>query len=153
LVGEVGLDARERIDTIDILRGLAIMGILFVNIHDFSFPSGFSKFHSMFSFLFGLGAAVQMNGAENRGEPFAPRYCRRLLVLLAISIVVPLVVTPGGGATQPNSTSRPKRAARRTRPRTRRRRSDRSSARPSSCSGATGISIRSRTGWASCRRC
>jgi leucyl-tRNA synthetase len=38
-------------------------------------------------------------------------------------------------------------------PPTRRRRSDRSSARPPSCSGATGISIRSRTGWASCRRC
>lgn len=113
--------ALERIDEIDILRGLAILGILFVNIHDFSFPSGFgrfypemfggaldqfvrrslqflieTKFYSMFSFLFGLGAAVQMTRAEKRGEPFAPRYRRRLLVLLAIGLVHDVFLWTGG---------------------------------------------------------
>lgn len=111
----------ERIDELDILRGLAILGILFVNIHDFSFPSGFGRFHpdmfggaldqfvrrslqflvetkfySMFSFLFGLGAAVQMTRAEELGEPFAPRYSRRLLVLLAIGLVHDIFLWTGG---------------------------------------------------------
>jgi uncharacterized protein len=112
---------RERIDTIDVLRGLAILGILFVNIHDFSFPSGFGRFHaetfggaadltvrrglqllieakfySMFSFLFGLGAAVQMSRAEQRGEFFASHYVRRLLVLLAIGLVHDIFLWTGG---------------------------------------------------------
>jgi uncharacterized protein len=112
---------RERIDTIDVLRGLAILGILFVNIHDFSFPPGFGRFHaetfggvvdqtvrrglqllieakfySMFSFLFGLGAAVQMSRAEQRGEFFSARYVRRLLVLLAIGLVHDIFLWTGG---------------------------------------------------------
>ncbi|PYQ20587.1 MAG: hypothetical protein DMF81_18185, partial [Acidobacteria bacterium] len=74
---------QERIEAIDILRGVAILGILIVNMGGFSLPEGLpahqlwpnmvdgtvdrlilflaqEKFKTLFSFLFGLGLAVQM---------------------------------------------------------------------------------------------
>jgi uncharacterized protein len=114
------LGLRERVDLIDILRGLAILGILFVNIGVFSFPEGFERFHdeifagkadlavkwairflvegkfyTLFSFLFGLGVAVQSSRALQRGRRFAPLYCRRLLVLLGIGLVHDLFLWNG----------------------------------------------------------
>src|SRR6266704_6499033 len=73
---------QERIETIDILRGMAILGILIVNMQLFSMPEGLpvdgaverltlffaqEKFKALFSFLFGLGLAVQMMRADARG--------------------------------------------------------------------------------------
>src|SRR5262249_54559947 len=91
---------QERIDAIDILRGVAILGILVVNMGLFSRPEGLpapqawpnalilffaqEKFKALFSFLFGLGLAVQMMRAEARGTRFLPLYARRLLVLFLI---------------------------------------------------------------------
>src|SRR4051794_584127 len=85
--------ARERIDVIDILRGLALFGILAANMRGFSAPSQVyfdiealfkghldqvvqdwiyilvqGKFITLFSFLFGLGFAVQMDRARERGQ-------------------------------------------------------------------------------------
>lgn len=102
----------ERIALLDMLRGVALLGILLVNIKLFSQPVQASmlpvesaatlagrlnlaaewlvrflaegKFYSLFSFLFGLGFTLQGAGAERRGARFLPRYLRRLLVLLAI---------------------------------------------------------------------
>src|SRR5688500_8559078 len=95
--------ARERIDTVDIVRGFALFGILAVNMAFFSNPiysliGGLhlgttpadraaewlirflaeSKFYSLFSLLFGLGLALQMERAEARGAAFVPLYARRL---------------------------------------------------------------------------
>jgi uncharacterized protein len=111
---------RERIVTLDVLRGLAIFGILFVNIGMFSFPEGYAaihrelfggasdrfvhwaivfliegKFYSIFSVLFGIGAAIQFEKARRRGRKFGPWYARRLLVLLAIGFVHDVFVAPG----------------------------------------------------------
>ncbi len=94
----------DRITVIDILRGFAIFGILVVNIHLFANPwnaarpsfdtslgAGIvtsltnlfftNKFFSLFSFLFGLGIAIQMNRAEAKNVRFLPLYLRRLLLL------------------------------------------------------------------------
>lgn len=101
----------ERIDTIDIIRGFAVFGILFVNMAWFNSPFylfftdlgwwtgpadriagwliGFfaeGKFYSLFSFLFGIGFALHLARIESRGVRFVPLYRRRLLVLLCIGL-------------------------------------------------------------------
>jgi uncharacterized protein len=100
----------EHVEVIDILRGFALFGILLVNMMFFAWPvysevlgapwtssldhaaswfvSFFAqgKFFTLFSFLFGLGLAVQMQRAEAKGVAIVPLYLRRLLVLLLIGI-------------------------------------------------------------------
>jgi uncharacterized protein len=53
------------------------------------------KFFSLFSFLFGLGFALQMGRAEARGVRFFPLYRRRLLVLLLIGLAHALFLGEG----------------------------------------------------------
>ncbi len=101
----------ERIQELDILRGFALLGILLVNMRLFSYPVqelllgseavgptvdrvaawavqvfAESKFYPIFSFLFGLGFALQIQRAEARGTRFVPFYLRRLFVLLLIGV-------------------------------------------------------------------
>lgn len=101
----------ERIVLLDVLRGFAIFGILVYNMAYFSAPLYLpmagqrwgegavdrlvelsvrflvqGKFYSLFSFLFGLGFALQLRRAEDRGARFAPLYRRRLLALLMIGL-------------------------------------------------------------------
>lgn len=91
----------ERIEAIDILRGVAILGILIVNMGLFNSAEDLpahgivdrlilfvaqEKFKTLFSFLFGLGLAVQMTRAEARGARFLPLYARRLCVLFLIGV-------------------------------------------------------------------
>jgi uncharacterized protein len=112
----VPVQAGERIEVVDILRGFAILGILVGNMASYSGlardPLGYSeaidrailvltrffveaKFYSLFSFLFGWGMAVQMARAETRGVRFVPLYARRLLVLLGIGLVHAVFVWSG----------------------------------------------------------
>ncbi len=101
---------QERIEAIDILRGVAILGILIVNMGLFSLPEGTAvdgpvqrlilffaqeKFKALFSFLFGLGLAVQMMRADARGAQFLPLYARRLGVLFLIGVAHFLLVWDG----------------------------------------------------------
>ena len=101
---------QERIAAIDVLRGVAILGILVVNMGLFSRPEGVTvdgtaerliyffaqeKFKTLFSFLFGLGLAVQMLRAEARGVRFVPLYVRRLCVLFLIGVAHFLFVWDG----------------------------------------------------------
>ena len=87
--------AAERIHSLDVLRGLALLGMLVVHFHDRSTdPGGVdevvrtlvwrlveSKSHGTFALLFGAGFAIQLRRAEQRGVPFAIVYLRRLGVL------------------------------------------------------------------------
>lgn len=103
----------ERLEILDVLRGFALSGILFVNIetlsgHDFlsaeqarALPGGgldplmsflvswlvHAKFYSLFSLLFGIGFAVFMQRAAARGVPAAPLFRRRLFGLLLIGLL------------------------------------------------------------------
>ncbi|MGH2404911.1 MAG: DUF418 domain-containing protein, partial [bacterium] len=95
----------ERIQVVDILRGIAVFGILLVNMESFGWPifaDGLrvweslpdrltdwlieflaeGKFYPLFSFLFGFGMAVQMARLEARGARFTTLYARRLFILL-----------------------------------------------------------------------
>lgn len=108
---------RERIAAIDILRGLALFGIIAANIRAFSGPAaiyfepdpmwpGFGdrlaqafidtfiqgKFIAIFSFLFGAGFGVQLTRAEQKGGPFGRVYTRRLLALVFIGLVHGLLI-------------------------------------------------------------
>ncbi len=110
----------ERIETLDILRGFALLGICVINLQGFFMPFffyaagedlyphrrdqlamflvdlfGSGKFNSLFSFLFGLGFAIQLERAEGKGAPFAGIYVRRLLVLLAMGVAHCLLIWNG----------------------------------------------------------
>lgn len=100
----------ERLVLLDVLRGLAIFGILAVNVLHFGAPLRFpgysgtetsawdeavevllafffvGKFYTLFSFLFGVGFALQLLRAEARGASFVAFYARRLLILLAFGV-------------------------------------------------------------------
>ena len=117
----VGPVARtERIQVIDILRGFALFGILLVNMELFSHPFqqimlGYdeltsladrlavwgiellaeAKFYPIFSFLFGLGFALQIQRAEQRGTRFVPFYLRRLFILLLIGLAHAIFIWVG----------------------------------------------------------
>jgi uncharacterized protein len=111
---------QERIETIDILRGVAILGILVVNLsmRGFSLPEGLrahelwpnivdravetlilffadQQFITLFAFLFGLGLAEQMMRADAGGARFLPLYLRRLGVLFLIGLAHFLLLWDG----------------------------------------------------------
>lgn len=98
----IPVQADERIQVIDVLRGFAIFGILLMNMRSFSgqafSPTSWhepldryililidmfaqAKFYSLFSFLFGWGMAMQMERAQAKGIKFIPFYLRRLVIL------------------------------------------------------------------------
>ncbi|GLC87189.1 DUF418 domain-containing protein [Lysinibacillus piscis] len=103
------IQQKERIVSLDIIRGLALFGILFINVGAYkvlieggSMPdtSGINhviqslidvfiqkKFFSMFSFLFGVGFYIFATRAEARGDKPRWRFARRLLALLLIGII------------------------------------------------------------------
>ncbi len=99
----------ERVRNVDALRGLALLGILAVNmnafasayygsgVHDPQFTApldqavafGVSmlfelKFYLLFSFLFGYSFTLQMTSAARDGTPLRPRILRRQLGLFLI---------------------------------------------------------------------
>jgi uncharacterized protein len=82
---------RERIQLVDVLRGFALLGILQVNFANTSewlyqlvefFAEG--SFYTTYSFLFGLGFALQMIRAEEVRRPFLLRYLWRTAILFVI---------------------------------------------------------------------
>jgi uncharacterized protein len=96
------LDPSERIGTLDILRGIALLGMFFVHFNDHSTDPGGGfghayqrfvelffndRFWSMFGILFGAGFAVQMRRAESPGGEAASSLIRRFLgVVLFVSV-------------------------------------------------------------------
>ena len=117
-VGPVSLS--ERILFIDVLRGMALFGILAANMRAFVAPldaygdigllfhsradvlaQAFidwffqGKFISIFSFLFGLGFAIQLSRAETRGVRFLKLYPRRLLALALFGIIHGILIWSG----------------------------------------------------------
>ena len=106
----VALPVRERIQALDVVRGVAVGGILLANILVFfgltflppdraaAFPTAAAdrialflehvfvdgKFYSVFSLLFGIGFGLQL---ARGGDAALPLFKRRLRILLAIGAV------------------------------------------------------------------
>ena len=104
------VSAGERIDALDTLRGVAVLGILVMNIYAFAMPFAAytnplvmggqewynlgtwfvthilfdQKFMSLFSMLFGGGLVLMWERSEARGTPLAGVYYRRMFWLLVI---------------------------------------------------------------------
>lgn len=106
---------QERIAAMDVLRGIAVLGIFLINMPLYLAPSDAffnwennvlwtdpadrlataflyifaqGKFYTLFSFLFGLGFGVQFLRAAERHSPnFLSIYRRRLFVLLTIGLL------------------------------------------------------------------
>lgn len=102
----------ERLVHLDVLRGFALLGILFVNltwfsgwaVHGVAAPAAFEptgcdlrasavihllvegKFYTLFSMLFGVGFALLERRCAERGVPLRPFFVRRMLALFAIGI-------------------------------------------------------------------
>ncbi|XID90790.1 DUF418 domain-containing protein [Paenibacillaceae bacterium WGS1546] len=107
------VDRNERIGELDLIRGVALLGILIANMPLYSSPylymnlletqwwTGLGdqiaknainvlveyKFITMFSLLFGAGFMIFLERAEKAGRKGAGRYARRLAVLLAFGLV------------------------------------------------------------------
>jgi uncharacterized protein len=112
------LPVRERIQGLDVLRGVAVAGILFANVLVFFgltfippdraaamptvaadrialflehvFVDG--RFYSIFSLLFGIGFGLQLSRG---GDAALPRFKRRLRILLAIGAVHAFLIWAG----------------------------------------------------------
>lgn len=103
---------RERVETIDILRGLALFGILAANIRGFAGPATVyfrtelywpgvadriaqgivdifvqRKFITIFAVLFGVGFASQLDRLEGMHARFGRVYARRLLILAGFGVL------------------------------------------------------------------
>lgn len=107
------IDPRARIGLVDSVRGVAVFGILWVNVFLRSDPlqlsvlsqdrdwlawvvalTGTLKFRSMFAFLFGLGLAIQVGRAED-DRRFVRTYLRRLSILLLFGVLHFALLWPG----------------------------------------------------------
>jgi uncharacterized protein len=96
------IDADERLHSLDILRGLALAGMILVHFHQrlerpvtgvedligwFVWIFVEQKAWGTFAFLFGVGFAVLLRRLEARGESIVPLYLRRLAALALFGIV------------------------------------------------------------------
>ena len=112
------LPVRERIQALDVLRGVAVAGILFANVLTFfgltfmppdrvaALPTAAAdrvavflehvlvegKFYSIFSLLFGIGFGLQLSRG---GDAVLPRFKRRLRILLAIGAIHAFLIWAG----------------------------------------------------------
>jgi uncharacterized protein len=111
----------DRIVTLDVLRGVAVLGILAMNIVDFALPPQAyanplahgdgaaadllswaisflifdGKMRGLFSFLFGASMLLVIDRADARGEPSAAIHFRRMLWLGVIGLVHYVLVWRG----------------------------------------------------------
>lgn len=96
----------DRIVVLDILRGIALLGMFFVHFNYYeATPLGADpgrmaalvervvglffeeRFYSIFGMLFGVGFALQLERADARGKPFLGRYLRRLAALAVFGFI------------------------------------------------------------------
>ncbi|MDQ2070271.1 DUF418 domain-containing protein [Natronospira bacteriovora] len=107
------MSSRQRHDSLDMLRGFAILGILVMNIQAFSMPwpayanpfaygdmSGLNgivyfashvffdtKFYSLFAMMFGAGLALMAERASHEGVWASGRHYRRMLFLAIVGLL------------------------------------------------------------------
>jgi len=101
------LASSPRIANLDVLRGLALVGMFIVHfvdniavapqngaerhIRQFSALFLSDRFHTMFAILFGIGFAIQLQRADASRRPFVARYLRRMAALAGFGIIAELM--------------------------------------------------------------
>ena len=114
----VPVEPAARLEVIDALRGFALFGILWVNMLGFASPMRWmldppwtsnadraaffaiqffstAKFYSLFSFLFGIGFAMQVARVERAGRSAVRLLLRRYAALLAFGAIHGLFIWYG----------------------------------------------------------
>ena len=110
---------QERVQVLDVIRGFALAGILIINAMSILAVKGStpaftvnipfadrtlqdlilffveSKFFTLFSLLFGIGFAIQIQSAEKQGSAFLPRISRRMAGLLLFGLLHILLLWDG----------------------------------------------------------
>lgn len=102
------MQQNARIQSLDIIRGIAILCILFANVPTMTGldpfnQAGYSgtdkairflvdlfiqaKFYTIFAFLFGVGFYIFMKNTEAKGYPMYKLFIRRLCILLAFGLL------------------------------------------------------------------
>lgn len=104
------VNAMDRIQTLDVLRGLSLLGIIIVNMIGFHSPYGYynpyewwqygdltwytwidvfvqGSFYPIFSLMFGYGMVIMQRRSTIKGTPFWTISVRRLSVLLMFGII------------------------------------------------------------------
>ncbi|MBF9298551.1 DUF418 domain-containing protein [Mammaliicoccus sciuri] len=102
--------AKQRIFSIDALRGFSLLGILLMNILTFAYPYQIinpfeffqhqdgawfkisslfiiASFYPIFAFLFGYGLSIMYQNSLHKGLNYYPMITRRLLFLLLLGII------------------------------------------------------------------
>jgi uncharacterized protein len=95
----------ERLMTLDVLRGLAMFGVILSNFNDSYGAYGThrspidavffwiqawlvqNRFYTLLAFLFGVGFSIQIIRAEERRQRIVPVYLRRTAVLFVIGLI------------------------------------------------------------------
>lgn len=102
------VNSGERLQSIDVLRGLALFFMILVHFHQLMRAEGSTGLQDMigwgvwifveqkawgvFAFLFGAGFALFLRRLDARGAPVVPIYLRRLATLAVIGIVIQWVL-------------------------------------------------------------
>lgn len=90
----------ERVGVLDVLRGIALLGMFLVHFSDHSSGGAVGAFYqkivelffeerfwAMFGILFGVGFAIQFRRAGARGEPYVAKYLRRMAGLAVFGFI------------------------------------------------------------------
>src|SRR5215471_5328156 len=103
---------QERVQLFDVLRGFCLFGVLWSNLNDLymvNAPASYldhalqwtqdwlleSRFYSMLGFLFGIGFAIQLTRAAQRGQDVATLFLRRMTILLVFGAVHGMLIWQG----------------------------------------------------------
>ena len=103
---------QERVQLYDVLRGFCLFGVLWSNLNDWfitlepvtPLDRGLSwiqnwlieeRFYSMLGLLFGIGFAIQLTRAAQRGQDVRNLFLRRMAVLLGIGLVHAILIWHG----------------------------------------------------------
>ncbi len=115
------VEGGERVASVDVIRGVALMGILAMNIVGFGWPGSVysipimapeydradlglwafnhlvfdTKMMTLFSMLFGAGLVLMSDRAEGRGAKMRGVYYRRVLWLLVIGLIHSYLIWDG----------------------------------------------------------
>ncbi|WP_242311887.1 DUF418 domain-containing protein [Bacillus cereus group sp. BfR-BA-01331] len=102
------MQQKVRIHSLDMIRGIAILCILFANLPTMTGLDSFnqagysgidkvvrflvdllisSKFYTIFAFLFGVGFYIFMRNTEKKGYPIYKLFSRRLCILLLFGVI------------------------------------------------------------------